>query len=165
MEDKTAEEKFLAYVNDFIEDYKDHVKLIKNGEVLPQFLNKALGTYGSHSATLVGEYARLTGYITETKKQYQRFWDKAFMETRTRLQNEATSAKTISVKEIESACRAWNDEKYYEFQDAISGAEQKQSFIGDLIMFWKRQDSVLNNLSYNSRSEMRRCLRRIGRTV
>lgn len=156
MEEKTAEEKYVEYVLDFIEEYKRQTKLIdRHDMILPSFLNRAIGEYGSHSATLTAEYARLAGYLSRTNRQYKQWWDKVFLSARTKLYNERTGTKTISVKEIESTARVDNESKYEEFNNAIEDTQLKLNFIGDLISFWKKQDNMLNNLSYNMRSELK----------
>lgn len=155
-EEKTSEEKYVDYVIEFIDDFKSKVQLLnKQGtEILPCYLNKAIAEYGSYSATLVAEYARLRGYIKTVKRGFDEWYSKAFMDTRNRLRNEATSSKTIAVKEIEMAVKTYNSEKYYEYMDAIDDAELKLDYIENLIKFYKRLDSLLVSLSYNMRSEL-----------
>lgn len=152
---ESDEDKYLKYIIESIEEYKKQVKLIHNGQILPAYLNRALGEYGSHSATLTSEYARITKFIVSTKRQYDEWYSKVFMETRQRLQNEATNSKGIAVKEIEMAVKTYHSDKYFEFKEAIENAEIKKDFVGDLIKFWAKQDQILNNLSFNMRSELK----------
>lgn len=152
----SASDAYTSHVVDFIEEYKRQTTLIdkKYDSITPELLNRAIANYGSHSATLVGEEARLRGYLKEVKRAFDKWYSATFMDTRNRLRNEATSSKTIAVKEIEMALKTYHSDKYFEFQDLIENTELKIDFIHNLASFWKRQDGMLSTLSYNLRSEL-----------
>ncbi|GAF82608.1 unnamed protein product, partial [marine sediment metagenome] len=63
-------EVYINHVIGFIEEYKKQVTLIdkKYDMITPELLNRAIANYGSHSATLVGEEARLRGFLKEVKR-------------------------------------------------------------------------------------------------
>ena len=152
----SAGEAYTNHVVEFIEEYKNQVTLIdkRYDSITPELLNRAIANYGSHSATLVGEEARLRGYLKEVKRAFDKWYSATFMDVRNRLRNEATSSKTIAVKEIEMALKTYHSDKYFEFQEMIENTELKIDFIHNLATFWKRQDGMLTALSFNLRSEM-----------
>jgi hypothetical protein len=152
----TSAEVYVNYVIEFIDEYKRQVKLVdKHDMILPSYLNRAIAEYGSHSATLVSEEARLRGYLKEVKRDFDKWNSRTFMEVRTRLNNESTSKKQIAVKEIEMAVKTYHADKYYEFTEAMENTELKIDYIHNLASFWKKQDNMLSNLSYNMRSELK----------
>lgn len=157
IESYSSSDAYTNHVIEFIEEYQKQVTLIdkRYDSITPELLNRAIAGYGSFSATLVGEEARLRGYLKEVKRAFDKWNSKTFMDVRQRLNNETAGSKTVAIKEIEMAVKTYHADMYFDFQDKIENTELKIDFMHNLASFWKRQDNMLATLSYNLRSELK----------
>jgi hypothetical protein len=148
--------KYIEYVMEMIDKFKKHSKLIENDRITPYLLNKALGEYQDVNLALIGEYQRAKVELKKCQDAYNEWNDEKFMTVRKEMfaEFEGKTVK-VSVKEIETGLRVKYRDDYNAYQQNISDAEMKVSFLRRLVEQWKRFDSVLTTLSYNMQSELR----------
>lgn len=146
---------YIAYVEEQIKLFNEISTLHRDKEITPELINKALATYEQVNIGLIGEYNRAKINEYETRKRYEKWYDKTFSEVRKAMIKEVGDKPIkISVKEYETQLRVEHEEEYWKWQDAITIAENKTSFLLRLVEGWKKYDSILVTLSHNMRSEM-----------
>lgn len=154
--DEDIIKNYIKYVQEVTVRYSKSAKLInQNDEITPQDLNYALGSYLDINIMLLGEYQRAKVYKFQVERDFSKWYDKKFIETRRRLFGENESKAKVSVKEIEIDLKYNQSIEYYEWQNKIQEAESKESFLRRLVELYKNFDSVLTTLSNNMRQELK----------
>lgn len=148
-------QEYIEFIEKHIKYFQEHSSLSEQEEVTPMMVNTTLSYYTNVGVALIGEYTRHKRQLYNITKNYTRWHDKLFYDTRKNMISEFES-KTIkiAVKEVENAVKVENEDKYWDWQDKINDLEEKISFFRRLIDQWTKLDSVLNNLSRNMRQEM-----------
>ncbi|MEI7509695.1 MAG: hypothetical protein WCJ62_09565 [Flavobacterium sp.] len=125
-------------------------------EISPWEINMALGAYHEVSVTLLSEYQKAKYILNQVKRNFTVWYDEKYLEARKELNNPNDPAsKWASTKEIDSHTRVKNKEEWLSKTEQVEEQEQRVSFLSGLRDSWKAFDSMLVNLSQNSRSEMK----------
>lgn len=147
---------YIEFVTNEIEKYKGYTNLVRHSEVPPYIINKALAEYTNTSLTLHSEYQRIKSEHIKLLDEYQKWWDKVFLDAKYKLNPlSLSSGKWSSVKEIEATARVDNEEEYGKWREKLRNFELKISFYKRLIDSWKNHKDILINLAQNTRIEMR----------
>lgn len=148
-------EEYIEYVQDQIENFQRNTSLIRDGHILPETLNRALGEYGSISAMLIAEYQRAKVKHYELESEFNDWWDTKVTEAREEILANIEGKKYPAYKEYELVAKRDNLAQYRKYQDSLYAAERRVSFMRRLIDTYKKQDQILVNLSLNMRSELK----------
>jgi len=148
-------EEYIEYIEEQIAYFQKHSKLSDADEVTPTQVNTTLALYTNVGVALIGENNRYKFKLYEVNKEYEKWHNRKFYDTRQRMTDEY-EGKTIkiAVKEIETAVKVENEDEYWTWQDKITDLELRLRFLQGLIDQWVKLDNVLNNLSRNMRQEM-----------
>jgi hypothetical protein len=147
--------EFITYVETQIKKYQQFTKLHEESHLTPEMINTALASYEEINLILIALYNKNKIEEYNVNKQYTRWYDKNLSVIRKEMIEETTS-KTIkiAVKEYELELRVRHETEYWEWQDKITSAENKTSFILRIVEAWKTYDKILVTLSSNMRGEM-----------
>jgi Asp-tRNA(Asn)/Glu-tRNA(Gln) amidotransferase A subunit family amidase len=149
-------ENYIQYVEDTIKSLESTGTLVRNNEISPQDLNRALGEYMRSSLMLNAEYQRAKAHYIDLETRYQEWYDQKFEEARNEVQYEYHNNKGVkpAVKEYDTRVRTKNREEYRNWQNAMKEAEARMRFVLRLLDTFERYDRVLTTLSQNMRSEL-----------
>ena len=147
-------EEYLELVDRVVKKYSDTTKLIHEGAVSPEDLNRALAQYLEVSIVLIGEYEQANVEFTVVKNKYQEWFDEKFVETKNRMNEGLTGSKKLAVKEYETELRVTFKKEYREWQDKLVVLELKVGFFRRLNESYKQYDRILTALSGNMKQEM-----------
>ncbi len=150
--------EYVQFIVQEVDKYKKATVLVDQDadEVTPKTINTALSNYGTINLMLIAEYNRKKAELRQVEMDYEEWYDKKFSAIRQEMTSKVESKSIkISVKEIETEVRVQNTQEYKEWQAKIFKAEQQVSFFRRMLEMWKKMDSILINISYNMRSEMK----------
>lgn len=150
-------EDYIKFVEETIENYRKVGDLVREDEVRPQDLNRALAYYFNSNLALAAEYQRAKIEEAELQIQYEEWWDNVFEKARETIRKEYEESKSIkpAVKEYETRARTANRVEFSSWKRKLTKAEAKTRFLLRLLETFKKYDSILTALSNNMRSEMR----------
>ena len=146
--------EYLSFVETKITELQQYTKLIRNNQINPPDINRALGEYTEVLWMLQAEYQRAKVAHYEKEAEFDDWWDGVFVATRDKLTEDLVKSKWPSKTEIETQARAENIGEYRVYKDALIASENRVEFIRRLLESWKAHDHILVNLSQNMRSEM-----------
>lgn len=148
-------QRYLDFVQDQIELFQQNTSLVSDNHITPRMINKALAEYGLNSAALISEYQRAKVNHYEIEAEFKDWWDEKVMEARDEVLANVEGKKWPAHKEYELVAKQNNLEQYREYQDQVTVAERKVSFLQRLLDVWKKQDQILVTIAYNMRAEMK----------
>lgn len=149
-------DSYIEFVQQQIDKFIKHSKLIRYEAISPYDINKALAEYTNINLTLIAEYQRIKMNYAELKDEFQEWWDEIFIKAKSKLNPlSLASGKWSSVKEIEATARYDNREKFREWRGRLRGIEVKIAFYKRLLENWKNHKDILVNIAQNMRTEAR----------
>lgn len=144
-------EDYVEYVKKIIDIFSKDSNLVYEDDVRPQEINRALGSFMTVNLGLLAEYQRAKIEVYDLEKEYSNWYDPKFSEICKKLND----IKGITLKEKEAEIRNIYNKEYFEWQDKIELARNKERFLLRYIELYAKFDNVLTCLSNNSRQEMR----------
>lgn len=150
-------EDYVQFVNDHVAKYHEYTELVRDAiEITPEVINTALVNYGKVYDMLIAEYYRKKADLKEVEMGYQEWWDEKFCKVRSDINKyDIAGTKWLSRQEIESEVRNQNRDDYKDWQAKLFKAEQETNFLSRKLEQWKKLDTILINISYNMRSELK----------
>ena len=149
-------EDYVKFVEEMVAKWGQHSQLLRNDQVSPFLLNKALAEYQNVNIALIGEYHRHKSSYTDLESEFQAWWDEKFITIRARLNTpDLAASKWASTREIEAMVRVENKAEYGEWKRKLTAQERKVSFYRSLVDSWKRFDGILTTIANNMRSELK----------
>lgn len=148
-------EDYVTYVEETIGKLRNVSKLVHNGDISPQDVNYALGSYLDVSLMLNSEYQRKKIEYLALEREYDDWYDTKFEESKQEVLSEYSDTKIKpSLKEFETRIRNTNKFEYSTWKNKINRAEAEMRFILRLMDDFSKYDRILTTLSQNMRSEM-----------
>ena len=148
-------DEYLEFVQEQIKSFQKNTRLIRDDQIFPETLNRALAEYGNVASMLNAEYQRAKVDQYRVDSEFNDWWDEVVSEARNEILESIEGKKYPAYKEYELVAKERYREKYRAFQDRVYTAERRVSFLRRLIDTYKKQDQILVNLSLNMRSELR----------
>lgn len=150
-------ESYIEEVQSQIEKFKEYLEIFDDysNEISPEKLNKALAHFSQVNFSLNAEYQRFRAELKNLEADFQEWFDKKFIETKTKLLEGKTSSYKLSQSEIETQLRAENQKEHRQFFDKVTESKMKTDFLERLMKQWSEHGYNLKVISDNLRSELR----------
>ena len=154
-----SEEK-VGYL-DFVQAKLKHIEryntLIRENRdtITPQILNHALASHNGILNWLIKEYEDITLDYNDLIEDLKADMDEWIIEARKTLNENQVKSKFASATEVESHARVKHREEYIKHKRKILVYERKVSFYRRIMESWAGNKTLLENMSWNMRTEMK----------
>jgi hypothetical protein len=148
-------ENYISYVNEIMTKYNKASKLIYNDEINPNEINKALAEYLEINGILLTDYQIAKVNLYEIQKDFNKYYDKKFIEAKNKLEIDVPRSVKISDKAVDIQVRVDNESQYYEKESQLEEAKYRVAHVRRVLDLYKNFQNILIALSQNMRQEMR----------
>lgn len=157
METGGTVDRYVSYVEEQIKKMVVGLEVIdfQTNEITPNKINTALANFTPINLMLNAEYQRLRKEEQDVKKDFRKWSDIKFVETKDRMMKNVSKSVKLSKVEIDIQVRYDSTEEYDEFENHLQELEMKVDYVERLLDQWKDHAWVLRALSDNMRTELR----------
>ena len=156
MEDYSVD-KYVSYVQEQIKKMLVGLEVIDfhTQEITPDKINTALANFTPVNLMLNAEYQRLLKQQKDQEKEFRKWSDRKFVETKAVMSEGLAKSVKLSKAEIDIQVRFENEKEYEDFEDQEQELEMKVDYVKKLLDQWKDHAWVLRALSDNMRTELK----------
>lgn len=154
--EEQSEGQFLNYVQTTIEEYKNKLVKVREHNIYPVDIDKAIATYTKTSLDLLAISEKYVKMLDTAQEKFDMWYSQKFVEVRDKLTSDGRAkTKFPSQKEIEADIKATYKNEYLNRIHEVKEIEHKKNFIDKIIYRWDKEQFLLSALNNNTQVERR----------